>query len=47
MKKHAIKKQKLLKDKGIKTKIVRTTKINTLFPKKEQKRKAWTLKYID
>ena len=41
IKKNAIKKQKLLEKKGIKTKIVKTTKINKLFPKSEQKRTAY------
>jgi len=38
---HAIKKQQILKRTGIKSKIVKTTKINRLFPKAEQKRTAY------
>lgn len=40
-KQDALKKQQILKKKGIKSKIVKTTKINLLFPKKEQKRTAY------
>lgn len=40
-KQHAIHKQQILKKKGIKTKIIKTTKINSLFPKKQQKRLAY------
>lgn len=40
-KQHAIHKQQILKKKGINSKIVKTTKINRLFPKKEQKRTAY------
>ena len=38
---HALKKQQILKKKGIKSRIVKTTKINRLFPKAEQKRSAY------
>ena len=37
----ALKKQQILKKMGIKSKIVKTTKINRLFPKSEQKRTAY------
>lgn len=40
-KQHALKKQQILKKKGIKSRIVKTTKINRLFPKSEQKRSAY------
>ena len=38
---HAIKKQQILKKMGINSKIVKTTKINRLFPKAEQKQSAY------
>ena len=38
---HAIKKQQILNRMGIKSKIVKTTKINRLFPKSIQKRSAY------
>ena len=40
-KRHAIKKQQILKKMGIKSKIVKTTKINRLFPTSEQKHTAY------
>ena len=40
-KQHAIHKQQILKKIGVKSEIVKTTKINKLFPKNEQKRKAY------
>lgn len=45
-KQHAIHKQQILKKRGIKSKIVKTTKINNLFPKKEQKRTAYKVVII-
>jgi len=38
---YTIKKQQILKGMGIKSKIIKTTKINRLFPKKQQKRTAY------
>lgn len=41
IKRHAIKKQQILKKMGIKSKIVKTTKLNKLFPRGEQKMSAY------
>ena len=38
---YALEKQQILKKMGIKSKIVKTTKINKLFPTKEQKQTAY------